>query len=201
EDGRHNAECKKPQMADFTISHPPPSVIVNRPSQYATNKLTSCDYVELWYFSPEGCNDAAKHARSNTDDTFGISSTNDLLTLRPVALVKASQNACMDHNLTFGKFLQARVLFLHHIRMVPWPEKHINALAMFFWNLESHPQHSTMNSNAIVLNYASQVCCQWHDELKANNSHVFDISIINDTLMNSIAFEVNDATQKQLARR
>ncbi|KAI6147217.1 hypothetical protein BKA82DRAFT_50227, partial [Pisolithus tinctorius] len=191
EDGCHNAECKKPQMANFTVGCPPPSIIVNRPSQYATNKLASCDYVELWYFSPEGCNDTAKHARSNADDTFGISSTNDLLTLRPVASVKASQNACVDHNSTFGKFLQAQVSFLHHIRMVPWPEKHINALAMFFWNLKSHPQRSTTNGDAIVLNYASRVRHQWHNELKANNGHVFDISIINDTLMNSIAFEVN----------
>ncbi|KAI6032848.1 hypothetical protein F5J12DRAFT_945620, partial [Pisolithus orientalis] len=124
------------------------------------NKLASCDYIELWYFSPEGCNDVAKHARLNANDTFGISSTNDLLTLRPVASVKASQNACTDHNLNFSKFLQARVSFLHHIKMVPWPKKHINALAMFFWNLNSHPQHSTTNGDAIVLCYTSQVCHQ-----------------------------------------
>ncbi|KAI6146448.1 hypothetical protein BKA82DRAFT_4015954 [Pisolithus tinctorius] len=201
DDGHHDTECKKPRMANFTIGCPPPSIIVNRPSQYATNKLASCKYIELWYFSPEGCNDAAKHARSNANDTFGISSTNDLLTLRPVALVKASQNTCTDHNLTFGKFLQAQVSFLHHVRMVPWPEKHINTLTMFFWNLKSHPQCSTMNGDAIILNYASQVCHQWHDELKVTNGHVFDISIINDTLMNSIAFKVNDTTQKRLTRR
>ncbi|KAI6138053.1 hypothetical protein BKA82DRAFT_161910 [Pisolithus tinctorius] len=200
----HDTEHKKPQMADFTIGRPPPSILVNRPSQYATNKLTSCNYVKLWYFSLEGCNNVAKHARSNADDAFRISSTNDLLTLRPVASVKASQNAHAvgndtDHNLNFSEFLQARVSFLHHIKMVPWPEKHINALTMFFWNLKSHPQCSTTNSNAIVLSYTSQVHCQWHDELKANNSHVFDISIINDMLMNSIAFEVNDVAQKRLA--
>ncbi|KAI6140632.1 hypothetical protein BKA82DRAFT_43378, partial [Pisolithus tinctorius] len=67
----HDAECKKPQMANFTIGRPPPSILVNRPSQYAT--LTSCDYVKLWYFSPEGCNNMAKHARLNADNTFGIS--------------------------------------------------------------------------------------------------------------------------------
>ncbi|KAI6153042.1 hypothetical protein BKA82DRAFT_3971110, partial [Pisolithus tinctorius] len=205
EEGQNNehrdTECKKPQMADFTIGRPPPRILVNRPSQYTTNKLASCDYIELWYFSPEGCNDMAKHARSNADDAFGISSTRDLLTLRPVASVKASQNARVDHNLNFGEFLQARVSFLHHIKMVPWPKKHINALAMFFWNLKSHPQHSTTNSDAIVLSYTSWVRRQWHDELKANNGHVFDISIINDTLMTSIVFEVNNAAQKQLARR
>ncbi|KAI6030510.1 hypothetical protein F5J12DRAFT_713817, partial [Pisolithus orientalis] len=80
---------KKPQMANFTIGHLPPSILVNQPSQYATNKFASCDYIELWYFSPEGCSDAAKNSRSNADDTFRLSSTNDLLTLHPVASVKA----------------------------------------------------------------------------------------------------------------
>ncbi|KAI6002409.1 hypothetical protein F5J12DRAFT_723057, partial [Pisolithus orientalis] len=189
------------QIADFTVGCPPPSVLVNRPSQYTTNRLASCDYVELWYFSPKGCNDVAKHSRSNANDTFGISSANDLLTLRPVVSVKASQNMCTDHDLTFSEFLQARVSFLHHIKMVLWPEKDINALAMFFWNLESHPQCSTMNGDAIVLSYASQIDHQWHNELKANNSHIFNISFINDTLMNSIAFKVNNVAQKWLAQR
>ncbi|KAI5983567.1 hypothetical protein F5J12DRAFT_729687 [Pisolithus orientalis] len=54
-----DAEWKEPQMSDFTTSCTPPSILVNKPSQYATNKLTSCEYVEPWYFSPEGCSDAA----------------------------------------------------------------------------------------------------------------------------------------------
>ncbi|KAI6155357.1 hypothetical protein BKA82DRAFT_4348492 [Pisolithus tinctorius] len=195
------AEHKKPQMNNFTAGHPPSSVIINRPSQYATNKLTTCNYIKLWYFSPEGCSNAARNSHCNADNTFSLSSTNDILTLRPVASVKASQNVHADHHLTFSEFLQARVTFLHHIKVVPWPEKHINTLAVFFWNLKSHPQHMTMNRDAIILTYASCMCWQWHLELKANNGHIFDISIISDTLMNSIMFKVNNAVQKKLACR
>ncbi|KAI6144568.1 hypothetical protein BKA82DRAFT_4358305 [Pisolithus tinctorius] len=196
-----DAEHKKPLMSNFTSGCPPPSVLVNRPSQYATNKLTSCEYVELWYFSPEGCSDAAHNAKTNADDAFGLSSMNDILTLRPIASVKVSQNTRADHNLSFGEFLQARVSFLHHIKAVPWTEKHINALMMFFWNLESHPQRTTSNGDTTVLTYALCIRRQWHDELKANNRHIFDISIVNNTLMSSIAFEVNNAAQKRLMHR
>ncbi|KAI6141488.1 hypothetical protein BKA82DRAFT_19886 [Pisolithus tinctorius] len=177
------------------------NILINRPSQYTTNKLMSCNYIKLWYFSPKGCSNAARNSQSNANDTFGLSSSNDILTLRLVASVKASQNACTDHNLTIGEFLQARATFLHHIKMVPWLEKHINALTMFFWNLESHPQQTTTNGDAIILTYTSCVHQQWHDELKANNGNIFDISIINNTLMNSITFGVNVAAQKKLACR
>ncbi|KAI6140655.1 hypothetical protein BKA82DRAFT_3950039, partial [Pisolithus tinctorius] len=111
---------KKPQMGDFTARQPPLSVLISRPSHFAINKLASCKYIELWYFLLEGCNDTAKNARTNADDTFGLSSSNDVLTLRPVTLAKTSQNACTDHNLSFSELLQARVSFLHYIKAVPW---------------------------------------------------------------------------------
>ncbi|KAG6379374.1 hypothetical protein JVT61DRAFT_11838 [Boletus reticuloceps] len=190
------AEKKKPKMADFTSGLPPPNVLIKRPSQYALTKLASFDFVELWYFSPEGCNDAAKHLKSSTDDAFGISSSNDFLTLRPVASVKASQYVRADHQLTFGEFLQARVSYLDHIKQASWPGKHINALAMFFWNLESHPHRVTTHGDLIILNYASRVRRQWHDDLKRNTG-ACDISIISDTLMNNIAWEINDAMNKR----
>ncbi|KAF8133227.1 hypothetical protein EV363DRAFT_1162623 [Boletus edulis] len=195
-----DAEKKKPKMADFTAGLPFPNILIKRPSQYALNKLTSFDFVELWYFSLEGCNDAAKYLKSSTDDAFGISSTNDFLTLWPVASVKAAQNARADHQLTFLEFLQARISFLEHIKQASWPEKHVKALAMFFWNLESHPHRITTHGDLIVLHYAARVRRQWHDDLK-RNSGACDISIISDTLMHNIAWEINDAMSRRASIR
>ncbi|KAH0829224.1 hypothetical protein J3R83DRAFT_2789 [Lanmaoa asiatica] len=197
ENEKREAEKKKPKIGDFNVGLAFPSVIVQRPSQYALQKIASFDFVELWYFSPEGCKDAAKHIRSSADDAFGLTNCNDILTLRPVASVKASQNARADNQLSFSEFLQARVSFLHHLKQAAWPEKHMNALAMFFWNLESHPQRLTTNGDLIVLTYAARTRRQWHDDLKADNGRACDISIINDALMNNIAWEVNDTMTKR----
>ncbi|KAG6376622.1 hypothetical protein JVT61DRAFT_1605 [Boletus reticuloceps] len=74
---RKEAEKKKPKINDFDADLPPPSVIVPRPSQYAIQKLTSFEFVEMWYFSPEGCAEATRHHRSQADDAFGLAASND----------------------------------------------------------------------------------------------------------------------------
>jgi mannosyltransferase OCH1-like enzyme len=55
---RKDTEKKKPKINDFDEDRPPPSVMLPRPSQYAIQKLITFDFVELWYFSLEGCAEA-----------------------------------------------------------------------------------------------------------------------------------------------
>ena len=70
----------------------------------------------------------------------------------------------------------------------------MNALTVFFWNLENHPIHDNENGDRIALLYASCIRRQWHDNLK-NGMGSFNISLINDTLMSTTAFEVNSSIQ------
>ncbi|KAF8126028.1 hypothetical protein EV363DRAFT_1174852 [Boletus edulis] len=195
---RKEAEKKKPKINDFDSDLPPPSVIIPRPSQYAIQKITSFEFVEMWYFSPDGCSEAARNHRSQADDALGLSATNDILTLRPVASVKASKNARPDYELSFNEFLQAKNSYLHHIKQVSWPDKHVNALAEFFWNLENHPIRSNLNGDLVALHYAARIRRQWHDDLKNNTGKAFNISIINENLMNALTFEVNSTIQAKV---
>ncbi|KIK91285.1 hypothetical protein PAXRUDRAFT_639356 [Paxillus rubicundulus Ve08.2h10] len=94
------AEKKKLKMNNFDESTLISSVIVQHPAQYELQKLSTFDFVDLWYFSPAGCAEAARNNRSNVDDTFGISKVDKILTLRLVATIKASQNSMEDHELT-----------------------------------------------------------------------------------------------------
>ena len=73
------------------------------------------------------------------DNAFGLLSTNDVLTLRPVASVKASKHAKVDLELSLTEMLQACTSYLKHLKEARWPEKHILALFKFFWNIECHP--------------------------------------------------------------
>lgn len=141
------------------------------PLQYVMQKITTFDFVEFWYFSPEGCSKAAKNHCSQADDTFGLTSTNNVLTLCPVALVRASCLTHADHDLSFAKFLQAKNSFLHHIKQALWPNKHVDALAKFFWNLKNHSIHTNKNGDLITLHYISYICHQWHDDLCFQHHH------------------------------
>ncbi|KAF8837037.1 hypothetical protein BDN67DRAFT_1014187 [Paxillus ammoniavirescens] len=141
---RKEAEKKKLKMNDFNKMSSVPSVIIQRPSQYALQKLSTFDFVDLWYCSPTGCTEATRNNRANADDTI------------------------KDHELTFEVFLQAKNNFLFYAKNALWPPKHLDALAEFFWNIETHPMRSNPNGNTIVLTYVLRVQCNWHDDLKAN---------------------------------
>ena len=198
---RRDAEKKKPKINDFNENRPPPSIIVPRPSQYALQKILTFDFIELWYFSPEGCSEASQVNKSQADDTLGITNANDVLTLCPIASIRASRNACADHELAFGEFMQAKNSFLYHIKEAPWPPKHVDALAEFFWNLENHPMCVSENGDLIALHYASRIRRCWHDDLKNNTGSAFNISLISDTLMNNIAFKLNSNIQAKVTRK
>ncbi|KIK77233.1 hypothetical protein PAXRUDRAFT_17639 [Paxillus rubicundulus Ve08.2h10] len=115
------------------------NVIIPCPSQYAVLKLKKIEFVELWYFSPERCRDAAKSSSSTMEDTFGISKVDDILTMRLVAALKQSHNVVNGCDLPISDFFRAKNSFLVHVEHAGWLKKHINALAEIFWHLENHP--------------------------------------------------------------
>ena len=51
-----NLECS---LLDFLQDHG---------SQYARKRLHNFEYVKLWYFTPEGCADAARKSQMNAED-------------------------------------------------------------------------------------------------------------------------------------
>ncbi|KAG2738450.1 hypothetical protein P692DRAFT_201798413 [Suillus brevipes Sb2] len=61
---RLESEKKKPKMNGFSATAAVGDAIVPRPSQFAIQKLNNFEYIELWYFSPEGCKDALKTSRT-----------------------------------------------------------------------------------------------------------------------------------------
>ncbi|KIK78094.1 hypothetical protein PAXRUDRAFT_17069 [Paxillus rubicundulus Ve08.2h10] len=78
---RIELEKKKPKMNDFNDKVKVGNIIIPCPSQYAILKQNFFDFIELWYFSPEECRDAAKSSSSTMEDTFGISKVDDILTM------------------------------------------------------------------------------------------------------------------------
>jgi hypothetical protein len=191
ENERLEAEKKKPKMNGFNATVSVGDSIAPRPSQYAIQKLNNFEYVELWYFSPEGCKEAMKTSRSIADDTFSLTKLDDHLTIRPSSAFKALRSALPDHELTFSTFLRAKNLFLTHANTAKWPQTHLDALALFFWHLENHAiRNNSEIGDMVILHYASRVRLNWHDRLKRDEG--FNIGIINETLLRTINEEIWD---------
>jgi hypothetical protein len=68
-------ECKKkrPKINNFDANSSVGSYITPHLSTYAINKLESFDYVELFYFTHEGCLNAQSNLRMEADDAYGLS--------------------------------------------------------------------------------------------------------------------------------
>jgi hypothetical protein len=98
---RKEAEKKKPKPADFDESRAIGDRIAILPSPFAIKKLDEFSYIELFYFSPEGCAGAADQQRSVAEDGFVLARTDNALALRPISLFKASRNVIKDVDLTW----------------------------------------------------------------------------------------------------
>ena len=196
---RSEAEKKKLKINDFDETKQIPSVLPPCPSQYALQKLCQFEYVELWYFSPDAYREAVRESRSIAEDALGVTKKDDMLTLKPAMAVKASKNALLDHELPIADFFKAKNAFLQQATQAGWPAKHIDAISLFFWNLEVHPMRETPHGDEIILTYASRVRRQWHDDLKMKTAG--NISFINATLLQNIGFEVGAQRQEDISRR
>jgi len=95
------AAKKKPKLNPFDEHRTVSDSIIPRPSSFALNKIKSSDYVELWYFTPEGCKDAANNLRTMADETFGLAKIDNMVTIRSVSSSTASRNALQDQDLTW----------------------------------------------------------------------------------------------------
>ncbi|KAG1820907.1 uncharacterized protein BJ212DRAFT_1478000 [Suillus subaureus] len=188
---RTEAEKKKPKMNGFEHASSVGDYLTPCPAQYAIQKLTNFEYVELWYFLLEGCKDALKSSHSVADNDMSITRTDDQLTLWPTSAFKVSKVAMADHELSFSIFLRAKNLFLVQISKAKWPQPNIDALLLFFWHLENHSiRNNSEIGDMVILTYALRVHQDWHDCLKCDEG--FNIGNINENLIWTINEELWD---------
>jgi hypothetical protein len=187
---RREAEKKKPKMNGFDANATVDDFIIPRPATYALNKLESFEYIELWYFTQEGCLDALENHRFQAEDALGFAKVGDTLALKQLAAVKASRNAIKDADLTWRQMTMARICFLQQAAAAGWPPSHVKALAEFFLNLEIHPTRNRKHGESILLLYQARVRRNWHDQLKRDTG--FNIGIMNNALLQAISEEFWD---------
>ena len=115
--------------------------ITSRLSTYTINKLESFNYVELFYFTQEGCLNALNNHHTEANNTYGLSRIGNLVSLCSILAVKASKNVVQDINLTWAQMTFAKTSYLQHLSSAGWPQKHINTLTHFFISLKASSFH------------------------------------------------------------
>ncbi|KAL1739716.1 hypothetical protein HDZ31DRAFT_68658 [Schizophyllum fasciatum] len=183
---RGDAGKGKNKLSDFDEDALAPDSFIPLPSAYARSKLDNQEYVELYYFTNEGCQEAANQ-KTSADDAFGLSREDDQVTLRPASAVRASKNAIADENLTWTQMTIGKTGFLKAAVAAGWPEKHIAALTNFFWAIENHPILEREHGQAILLRFQAQTRRWWHEDLRHPNATKWNIGRINENAIETVA--------------
>ncbi|KAF8805058.1 hypothetical protein BYT27DRAFT_7213472 [Phlegmacium glaucopus] len=168
---RKELEKKKPKINDFDENRTGDEVIMPRPLAFAINKLKNFDYTAA-------------------DEAFGIAEVNGIMALKPITSLKATKNVVKDKDLSWRQMTMGKNSMLHHMSKLGWPEKHINALAHFYFKLEDHPMRLRPNGDKILLIFQAVVRREWHDTLERKEG--FNIANINETTLRSVADEYHD---------
>ncbi|KAF8164712.1 hypothetical protein B0H34DRAFT_761440 [Crassisporium funariophilum] len=195
ENERQEAKKKRPKMNDFDDDAMVDDFITLRPLPYALRRLEDFEYVKLWYFTQEGCIDAAQNQRTQSKDTFGFTKIDEMVSLRPVSALRASKNIIQDIDLTWRQMEIAKTTLIQQITKCRWPDKAVMAIAQFSMNLEVHQYRQRAYGEQALLIYQARVWREWHDRLKQNQG--YNIAKINDALLQAIHREIMDKRQAE----
>ncbi|KAJ7447174.1 hypothetical protein FB451DRAFT_1006647, partial [Mycena latifolia] len=188
---RVEAEKKKPKLASFDPDRAIPDFLGPRVSNFAKKKLDDREYVELWYWTKEGCLDAESlRGGVEADESFGITQVGSMLSLKPLTAYKASKKVVRDEDLSYAQLSIAKTGFLTAIAEADWPLEHRAALASFFYAVDGHPSRMNHDDHAenIMVIYAARARRYWHDVLP-HPTKSFNIAVINDKLLDNISQE------------
>jgi hypothetical protein len=186
---------KRPKMRDFAVGKKISDSIAPRPSTFALNKLENYEYVELWYFCPEGCQDAANNLRTTADETFGLAKIDNIVSIRSISSSVASRHVIKDQDLTWKQMSMGKNAMLQLLQSASWPMKHIRALSNFFVAIDINKLRHEEHGEEILLLYQARARLNWHDALKKLDEEPFDITEINEVLLDKISKEVWRRTQ------
>ncbi|KAJ7194281.1 hypothetical protein GGX14DRAFT_537402 [Mycena pura] len=194
-------EAKKPKIGAFDETLTIPDFLGPRVSNFAKKKLEDKEYVELWYFTKEGCLDAESlRGGVEADETFGITQSGTTLALKPLTAFRASKKVVPDEDLSWDQLSVAKTGFLAGIDDASWPTEHRTAMATFFYRIENHPSRLQHDPHAeqILVMYQAKARRFWHDALAQNKG--FNLAIINDKLLETVAREFHNKLRKEKYR-
>ncbi len=133
------------------------------PSPYALKKLQKGEFVELFYFSNRGLEEAEKAGLE--DESFVLVRDGDTQAWVPVSSTHSSKNSIpKDEDLSWEEFLEAAPCMINFMKISDWPDTHVEMFVDFWSNLQTHEWRFSSNEFAkrALLVYQGQQRKKWH---------------------------------------
>ena len=193
QDALRKDELKRNKTKYIPIpNRPMPTIIPVFASNYATKKMDKGHYLELWYYTNEGLDDAMRTNNTMDEDAMIISRNHNGSTSWVSAA--ASQNSSKvinDKDVPWEDFCQAVPRMILAMEEAGWPPERVHMLATFWGNLQVHKlrsSHDPLDQKALLL-YQARQCRLWHLAIPSPQG-AYDISIIDEQVMRKTKEEV-----------
>jgi hypothetical protein len=154
-------------------------------SNYAIRKMEKGLYVELWYYTNEGLDDALHNSNTVDDEAMVmLRQPNGSTSWVPAASAKTASGVSDDKDIRWEDFCQAAPRMIVVMEEADWPQDRITMLAKFWGNLQVHELRSSRDplDQKALLVYQAEQRRLWHLAI-ASPRGAYNLSRINEEIM------------------
>ena len=154
-------------------------------ANYAIRKMEKGLYVELWYYTNAGLDEAFRNSNTVDDEAMTmLRLPNGSTSWVPAAAAKTSSNVVEDKNILWEDFCQAAPRMIVAMEEADWPQERVAMLAKFWGNLQIHELRSSRDplDQRTLIVYQAEQRRLWHLAI-ASPQGAYNLSRINEEVM------------------
>lgn len=154
-------------------------------SNYAIRKMEKGLYVELWYYTNAGLDDALRSSNTTDDEAMVmLRQSNGTTSWVPAASARNTTRVTDDKDILWEDFCQAAPRMIVAMEEADWPQDRVTILAKFWGNLQVHELQSSRDplDQKTLIVYQAEQRRLWH--LAISSPHgAYNLSRINEEIM------------------
>ena len=154
-------------------------------SNYAVRRMDKGLYVELWYYTNAGLEEASRNSVTVDDETMAmVRLPNGSTSWVPAASARTATAVMEDKNILWEDFCQAAPRMILAMEEANWPQERVVMLAKFWGNLQVHELRSSIDplDQKTLLVYQAEQRRLWHLAISSPRG-AYNISRINEEIL------------------
>jgi hypothetical protein len=162
-----------------------PSVAPVFASNFAVRKMEKGLYVELWYYTNAGLDEALRNSNTADDEAMAmVRLSNGTTAWVPAAAARTATAVTDDKNILWEDFCQAAPRMIVAMEDAGWPQERVAMLAKFWGNLQVHDLRTSKDplDQKTLIVYQAEQRRLWHLAISSPRG-AYNLSRINEDIL------------------
>ena len=154
-------------------------------SNYAVRKMEKGLYVELWYYTNAGLDEAFRNSNTVDDEAMVmLRLPNGTTSWVPAASARSTSAVVDDKNILWEDFCQAAPRMIVAMEEADWPQERVAMLAKFWGSLQIHELRSSRDplDQKTLIVYQAEQRRLWHLAISSPQG-AYNLSRINEDII------------------